>query len=672
MKKINTFIVTVSAAIGLSVTGASAVEIADFADNLRVIPGNRAELLSSTPRELSQRVRKTAKTAKSGSHGKAAPTHRLPARSDAASELIYSCSFAFMTEGSETEPVAFELDDWDNIPEEIIGEENYGFGGQGIMQAGGAVYVPFEYQDDPDDPDWLVYGMLWTPDFSQAMKLVVELDAKTAPGSEYDTDELWVNASDYETTIADDGAEITTEWQHFTFNLDVSAFSPESEDDTYYLNVWALDGADILVKNIEIKGATTPLQVPVVAAYTDFTGSSFTANWSEVENATGYYLTVYDYDPVSNKATGVFLDQQYVEETHFNVTGLTPGQFYAYAVAATNGTYTTPLSTATRVCELMRPAGVKLTPAADYKSIEAAWDATPGANYYVLTGTSTHDVVPGQSIELANADFSSIESTGSVATPEESDFWYESRDELPGWQFSLGCSSPGAFGFMDNAYYTSLTGLSACLTSSDYDLSNIKDGTVSVEVEAASPGNGMLAGALSFDESTNKYAVASAYGTPDNVPQEFETYTFDLTGVSARTQFIFMTRAEENADGSLMIRSLKISAVAANDGSVVMPIGTVQTEKTTGTFKKPLEKDVKYSATVTPYLVDDNGYIIATGQPSEPETIIGDFSGITAPVDPSTECDTRYYNLQGQRVDRPAKGSVVIKVAGSKATKEIF
>ncbi len=585
--------------------------------------------------------------------------------------VLYSCSFAFLTEGSETEPAELELDDWDNIPEELIGEENYGFGGQGLMQAGGALFVPYEYNEDPDDEwGWWMEGMLWTPDLYEAMEVTVDMDVKITDNCDIDTDELWVYASDYSWNFDYDSAEIDKEWKHVTLSINAKDFVPEEEDDSYYFTIFADGGADMVIKNVVISGKKAELQVPVAQEYTEFTGTSFTANWTEVEGATGYYLTVYTFDPNTKKNTSTFLEAQFTEDNFYTVEGLNPGDFYSYEVQATNGSYVTSPSNLVLVVELAAPTGVTLKADGDKTALIADWDATPGANYYVVTAKAIQEVGAGETVVLADADFSGIESTGTVATPEESDYWYESKPELPGWQFNLGCSAPGAFGFWDNAYYTSVTGLLASLSSMDYDLANVKDGKVDVTIEAASPGNGLLAGLLTLNDSNN-YEVASAWGTSENVPEDYETYTFSLTGATANTEFLIVTRTENNEDGALLIRRLQISAEAAAEGTIGSPVGMVQTAATTGEFATEVKDFITYSVIVTPYLVDDKGYILAKGAASEPATFKGGVDSI-AEIESANEETATYYDLQGMIITAPAPGTPAIKVTGTKAVKVIL
>ena len=657
-----------AAVIGLSGSDAGASELKQVAGATPKVIAD-ARLNGLTVDKPARTPHKPAKALRLKSLNRMMTCAKLAEASD--DDVIYTCSFDFLTEGSETAPAPLELDDWDNIPEEIIGEENYGFGGQGLMQAGGAVYIPFEYPEDPDDT-WYLEGMLWTPDIYEPMDVTIELDAKIVDGCGVDTDELWVYASDYSQTIDNDSGDISTDWTHLTLKIDAKDFVPESDDDSYYFTIFAEGGADILIKDVVIKGEKAELQVPVAEGYTDFTGSSFTAHWSEVAGATGYYLTVYNFDIVTNAASSVVLDAQYTENNYYTVTDLTPGDFYVFRVAATNGSFTTSQSNFVVVCELPSPTEIKLTASADNKSINATWAATPGANYYVLEANSTHRVTAGQTVMLADADFSGVQSTGSVAHPEESEYWYESLAELPGWQFNLGCSAPGAFGFWDNTQYTAQTGLLASLSSMDYDLSNIKDGKVNVSVEAASPGNGMLAGILTFNAAENSYDVASAYGTEENIPEDFETYTFDLTGANDRTQFLFMTRTANNSNGAVLIRKLQISGIAEADGTVEMPVASIQTAATDAAINIDVESGVTYSVVVVPYLVDNKGNILAVGRPSDAVTFNAETSGIVEIDTDEAGHNANFFNLQGQRIDNPEKGTVVIKVVGNKATKVVF
>ncbi len=649
---------------GLAATDANADKLTDCANaKPKFFTSLTKEQVSLKGAKAPAHVKKVKKT-KSKSPRHAAAKF---AKAAAAQEVIYDCSFSFLSEGSVSAPAALELDDWDNIPEELIGEANYGFGGQGLMQAGGAVYVPFECED-PDDPDWPMEGLLWTPDVYEPMTITVTLDAKIANGDDYPSDDLYIYATDYVNLLDYDAQEIGTAWTHVTFTLDITEFLPESEDDSYYFSIFCDEGADVVIKNLVISGEAAPLVIPHATEYTDYTGTSFTAHWGAVENATGYLLTVYDYDAEYNDVSTVFLDKQPVDGTSFTVTGITPGAFYAYNVCATDGSYTTSPSNTVLVCEIAAPSGVKIAASDDLSSLIFSWQASPGANFYVVEAGSVHDVTAGQTVSLVDVDFSEMQSDGTVSEPEMSGNFYDTFAEMPGWEFTLGCSAEGAFGFMDDFLYAYFYGMEASLASGDYDLSNLKDGEVNVSIEAASPGNGMLVGLFSLNEATGQYEAGSTYGTPGDVPEDYATYDFTLSGGSQKSRFLFITNTDEDTDGAILIRSLKITGEATDDGTVDMPFAEIQTEDTSETLDCAVEKGVTYTAVVTPYLLDYDGYVIAVGKPSEVVSykLGGDQSAVSAIEADST---ARYYNLQGLPVDTPAKGSILIKVTKNGTSK---
>lgn len=216
--------------------------------------GDRADGALAPASENARSLRKPAKELRSKPLSSMAHARFAEEAEDG---LLYSCSFAFLTEGTEADPAELELDDWDNIPEELIGEENYGFGGQGLMQAGGAMYIPFEYNAEPDSPNpWYMEGLMWTPDIYEPMEVAIELDVKIVEGCGYDSDELWTYANDYVENLDFDSGEITTEWTHLSLKINAKNFEPESDDDSYYLTLFAEGGADIVVKNFEIKDAS--------------------------------------------------------------------------------------------------------------------------------------------------------------------------------------------------------------------------------------------------------------------------------------------------------------------------------------------------------------------------------------------------------------------------------
>lgn len=181
----------------------------------------------------------------------------------------------------------------------------------------------------------------------------------------------------------------------------------------------------------------------------------------------------------------------------------------------------------------------------------------------------------------------------------------------------------------------------------------------------------MLVGLLSLNEANGEYEVGSAFGSPEVVPEDYENYNFTLSGGSEQSRFLIITDTEDDEDGAILIRSLKITGEAVADGTVGKPVAEIQTEETTETLGCNVEKDVTYTATVLPYLLDEEGYVIAVGKPSEIATLkVNSDSSAVSTIEADTAA--RYYNLQGLEVVAPAKGSIVIKVTKNGTSKVRF
>lgn len=86
------------------------------------------------------------------------------------------------------------------------------------------------------------------------MEVTIELDAKIAADCSVETDDLWVYANDYVENFDYDSGAINKDWTHLTLKINAKNFEPESEDDSYYFSIFVDGGADIVIKNIVIKG----------------------------------------------------------------------------------------------------------------------------------------------------------------------------------------------------------------------------------------------------------------------------------------------------------------------------------------------------------------------------------------------------------------------------------
>ncbi|MDR1973208.1 MAG: T9SS type A sorting domain-containing protein [Bacteroidales bacterium] len=209
--------------------------------------------------------------------------HAQKAVAKASDNVVLFEDFSKFTAGSEATPDTLDLSLADEgwISSQYTTED--GWWGVAIYQAGGKVYIGI-------DLDYEETGTLETPllDLSgNSGNFTVKVKAKS---TNEDGDYLAVYAYDEETMGDEyyvyDYVEITNDWAEYTFNLSGGM-------DGVWIGFYASD-YEVFVDDIQvISGTASGLSAPVALDPTNITATGFTANWSEVEDATGYELSIY-------------------------------------------------------------------------------------------------------------------------------------------------------------------------------------------------------------------------------------------------------------------------------------------------------------------------------------------------------------------------------------------
>ena len=206
---------------------------------------------------------------------------------------------SFIHQGSVAAPVEVEYDDDWNIPAEVIGEANYGFGGGLLYEAGEGVLL-LKYSDESGEE-----GMLWSPDVTPGDILYVEFDVRMAEDNitGYEVDLVAAGYSGaYDYFICD---EVSSEWKTLRYVIDTTEY--DAADDGLYLQWWPYaeregDERDILIRNLNIEyvpaAPVEPLGTVSGLAMSLNADGNIDISWSAVDNANYYVAEVGRVHPV--------------------------------------------------------------------------------------------------------------------------------------------------------------------------------------------------------------------------------------------------------------------------------------------------------------------------------------------------------------------------------------
>ncbi|MBP7652316.1 right-handed parallel beta-helix repeat-containing protein [Candidatus Dependentiae bacterium] len=142
--------------------------------------------------------------------------------------------------------------------------------------------------------------------------------------------------------------------------------------------------------NLQITGNPLPPSAPTSNAATSSTTTSFSANWSAVGGATGYYLDVSTVNNFASFVTG-YSNLNVGNVTTYSVTGLSAGTTYYYRVRAYNANGTS--SSSSTITAYTIPATPTISPATNTAgtSFTANWNTSTGASSYRLDVSTAND-----------------------------------------------------------------------------------------------------------------------------------------------------------------------------------------------------------------------------------------------------------------------------------------
>ncbi len=599
---------------------------------------------------------------------KKAPT--LKAASDAELTTILEEDFSKFTAGSEASPDGTSLSDLNTavIPDSYL--NGSGLSGYPIYQAGGCAYIgTFNYNGSA------YTGSLFTPDFDASGNLVVSFRAKSelSGGEQMCVGHYWY---DYDANKSNEIAykilNITNSWQ--TFEVSFDSFT----DAESYL-IWYSQSAGLYIDDIKVQSVKVNLAAPKATTYTNYTGTSFIANWSEVAEATSYLLTVYTLD--GDAQIDILTDKE-VTGTSYEVTGLDVNAVYYYYVKAKNDQYTSQKSNTIEVNTIAVPVFNEPTVTDD--GFVASWNASPRANQYEFWAYERLTAKKGETITLAETNFDEIVSEGTIGAPEEPEAVTASIESLPGWLLYFPVYINGAVGIND---YYSIMEYPTYLDSPDYDLT-ISGGKIKVDVDIYSTDNVAII-LYNYNSATGGYEYSDYYEITDAAAQ-WKTHSVELTGGTDRS-LVCICGIGYNYT---FIDNLKVTVVAEQDGFFDKPILQAVTAETSVKVTADMSagKTYAYKARAG-YLAQNDTETTVVGEYSDLQTVTGQnggvgstaFDGVAAyvaggklNVENPEGLPVAVYSANGSLVstsasatiDLPARGVYVVKI-GNKVFKVV-
>ena len=214
-------------------------------------------------------------------------------------QVLLEEDFSKFTAGSEATPDATDVTDatTGDIADELTNTP--GWNGYGVFQAGGCAYIGI-VDEGTDNEDT---GFLNTSTFDGSGNggyIVITFRARVAEEGATDAvdfisiDEDDINDTDPMSGVVDyNQVVITDQWAEYEVELKSGAANASIQLYAYQSPIYIDDIKVAQTIKIEVPA-------PVAQAATNVTPTSFTANWSAVEGATNYLLTVFSLNTITS------------------------------------------------------------------------------------------------------------------------------------------------------------------------------------------------------------------------------------------------------------------------------------------------------------------------------------------------------------------------------------
>lgn len=408
--------------------------------------------------------------------------------------------FAKMTSGSEATPDTeaniikdeFEYP-WINTKDEYFKQAGWGSGN--AYPAGGTVYL----DSNPNDMAHINTPMLNVAANGGIAWIRFKARAKNAgdnPQVMVEAAETFNMSPSWRMMGSAALPQLSTEWKEY------SMFFYGGGEYTLFNIVSVM--APVYIDNIEVFTVKQHIGTPTTLPHTNYEGTSFDANWTPVEGATGYKVNVFTLNKETGKAEYLF-ENKPVTTNKFHVTGATSGQTYFYNVAATKDNYTSIPSDKMFVYNLEAPV-LKDVTNLDRNKYTAEWSTVPSAERYNYIAYYDRKADKTGEFVVTNEDFTGVKDADGNLTG------WTKEDPNPGSYDSYYIPELKQAGWKGTQYapYTDYI----CLDGWQYYHNHQDAGLISPEMDMSKDGgkftvNVKLAGAstIAIDENNNEFTA---------------------------------------------------------------------------------------------------------------------------------------------------------------------
>ncbi|MDE6331295.1 MAG: hypothetical protein K2L80_01710, partial [Muribaculaceae bacterium] len=638
-------------------------------------------------------------------------------------ELVMEEDFSLLTAGSEEEParkVNLVLDNpeypWWNFDPKYTHLPHWGTGGEGLAvacPAGGCLYLEAA-DNSPYAPHQAHVNTTLVKVDNYDRTAVLEFRARTKnDGETYDG--LYVEMGETNNMgptwhIPEDPAIITgipSEWT--TYRIMFRDAGP-----TTLFNITAMMPGNVFIDDIKVYQLKPFVERPEVFAHSEYKGSSFVANWSAVEGADSYLVSMYRQVeipvlPDENNPMGsstieneyVFTDVK-VSDNHYTVTGVESGETYYYTVKAVKGENVSLESFVCRVYDLEAPV-MNAPEIIDGWTYTAGWNPVPGADVYNYFAYDKRVAEADGEFVVTFEDFTgvkdlegfetgfTIDSPADLVYPE----YYCRELNQRGWRATNAC--PYTDFICIDAYHYLYNNEQSGFISPEFDMSK-NGGKFTVEADLAAKLCRVWFDDDSYEDRYAQPCVAvfnwnDARGDYDQVelvyPEQGNTvndqwkhFTFNLTKGTERTVFgLFAVYAPDN----LYIDNFKVTQNYKEGESLMEPFlfkqyhGSFDGDNPTSIDVEVPERvqgwDIYHSVSSFGRQPDKYGqsYDDRESAYSPLEFVMTSKSGVENIAVDAADADAEYFRIDGIRVaaDRLTPGVYVVR-KGNEVSKVVI